>query len=373
MITALRRAAVICKPSASLECDLLTIYHVRENELQFAFTNFDLQVQFSINAEEIEVKNADENLFSVNPATLLGILETIGDENIVLDATLTHLSIKGDISGNVSRFDVVLKPGYYNKDNKLILSEIESGSLNHISFDEVRFKKAIDTLQECPVAAGKEFSDCILFYKDASGSTNLFSTSGSVVLHYSFPESAYEWDDSIAIQRKNVIYIAGLCDCNTLDVYNSSHRAYFKIKDTIINDGYDIVVVSKKVETSIPKIGKMIDPKETRFYINALSLTNMLNKASLICGNGAPGIDLNIENDKLSVYAQCQGNEYQESFNIGPITPSASCLFSVNHRLVSLAIKKQKCLKFKIEISPGVMLITTDERDFVAVIAGLRK
>lgn len=376
LIAALKRVVAICKPGKEISAQFepLTIYDCGGNELEFVFTDHELQVSFKIKAEEIQ-RLTGTSLFGVNPNTLFGIVSTMKDDVVSIKIKENKLNIYGSESGKKTSFALMMKPGFYTETNKLDLSELEQESISCVELDEFRFVDAVSNLLECPMNE-KTFSNFIMFYKSKNGSTCMFTTSGSVVVHFDFVDSFYGFDkDSLSIYRKNIAYVASLCDGNTLKICLGKNRVYFKIKDTVIDDGFDIVIVSKKGENpSIPPVERIITEKPIQFYVESMTLFDVLSKVSLIDG---VGFELEVNGDKATVTSENNGNNYIETFDIEPISEIPQCVSSFSHKLVNSSIKKQKTDKFKIELSENsgmtTMIITDKNRHLVSVIAAQRK
>lgn len=376
LISALKRVVAICKPGKEISSQFepLTIYDCGSNELEFVFTDHELQVSFKIKAEEIQ-RLTNTSLFGVNPNTLFGIVSAMKDDVISIKIKENKLNIYGSESGKKTSFALMMKPGFYTETNKLDLSELDREDVSCVELDELKFVDAVSNLLECPMNE-KTFSNFIMFYKSKSGSTCMFTTSGSVVIHFDFIESFYGFDqDSLSIYRKNIAYVASLCDGNTLKITLGKNRVYFKIKDTVIDDGFDIIVVSKKGENqSIPPVERIIVEKPIQFYVDSSILFDVLSKVSLIDGSG---FELEVNGDKATVTSNNNGNDYIETFDIEPISEVSQCISCFSHKLVNSAIKKQRTIKFKIELSEGpgmtTMIVTDKNRHLVSVIAAQRK
>ena len=93
LISALKRVVAICKPAKEIssQFEFLTIYDCGGNELEFVFTDHELQVSFKLKAEEIQ-RLTGISLFGVNPNTLFGIVSAMKDDSISINIkSFNHL------------------------------------------------------------------------------------------------------------------------------------------------------------------------------------------------------------------------------------------------------------------------------------------
>lgn len=369
LLTALKRVTAIVKdPLLDKKYEPLTIMPVGEKELVFTFTNLDLQVRFSINAESVDLENEVAIPLGLDASKFQGIVSSMTDDIVHLKYSDPMIYVFGEEADKNSSFSIPNRVGYYSE-NKFDTSELEE-DISHIEIDEVKLVTAISSLLECPTNE-RDYSGAVLFYKGKEGSTCCFTTTGAVVIHYDFIDSSYNFPDSFAVLRKNMAYIASLCDCNSISIYNGKYKAYFKINDTIIGDGYEIFVISKKILlSSIPNPSMVIAEKPIQFYVNSDVLNRVLNRANLIDG---PGCDLSIVGSTATISSTSNIENYSETFDVIPISHSIDCSISFNHKLLMTTIKKQKRESFKVELTNAMILITNDERDLISVLATQRK
>lgn len=373
LLTALRRVTAIVKAPLITQHEALTVKAEENNKLTLTFTNLDLQVQFAINAEEVSFENENEvtmSSFGVDPNKLQGIVSNMTDDIVCIRVKDNVIAtLYGDESDKLTSFTINLKAGYYIE-HKFDTSELKEET-PCIEIDENRLIESLPTLLECPITE-RDMSTGVLFYKSRDGSLSYFTTTGSVLFHYNFADTAYTFEKpNLAIIRKDFAYITSLCDCNTLKMYDCDNRVFFKIKDSVIDEGYDITVISKKLAvSSIPNPTSIISEMPIQFYVNADVLGRVMARAKLFESDKTVSCTLNIVDNKVEITSSTPVGTYVDTFEVIPISHSIDCGISFNYNFLLMAIKKQKKENFKIEIIPSKMiLITTDEREMVCVIA----
>ena len=380
-LTALKRVVQLV-PKQVLgmdQYDTATIKLEDDNNIRFEYSDSNVIVRFNINAEEIVKSDDDFKEFGLDATKLHNIVSVIQDDFVLLDFNFNASIVKvsgTDIDKNAI-FNVVLKPGYFEHKDAVDVDKIIGLKDTRIDIDEVKFVNAILNMNECPLIQSKNMSENISFYKDENGSTCSYTSTGSVVFFHNYNES-FTFDESISISRRNMCYIASLCDGNVISIRKEPGKpnGYFIIKDTAIGDGYDIYVASRAfIGFKVQSVKNIIAEKPVKFKINRDDFINIIQRVAIV---DPIGCHLTVNGDKFYVFVNDRpGNTYSQEIKIEPISEIIdNCMIQLDYKLLNLITKRFKPDKYIIEINgnqnKSEFLITSEDREQVSVIAGYR-
>lgn len=372
LLKALKRVGSLIKANDSLflgKYEPLTVDVLNENVLQFTFTDGGLIVQFSFKAESIEGGNGS---FGVNHLQLQAITSSLTDENVILSYDNPLLEVKGCEEGKATNFNLMSKEGYYIKDGKVDFSEKDGES--YLSLNSDSFVMAISSMIDCPVRENLALSENVLCYKNGSGSTCMYATSGTVMVHYDYCEP-YPLNSSLAIPRRTMAYVASLCEGGDIHIYKVNDSAYFEIPDNGIGDGFNINIKSKTTPgITIPNPELVISEKPIKVNVDSSLFEAALNRVNIF---DSIGCDLLFSEDKLTISSvDSVGNRYTDMIDTTPISESPMAVIKLNHKILQSIIKHRNDVIYKIEVTDGEPLpqivVTDESRNMVAVLAGFR-